>query len=152
MAIPAAIKVGRVSSNSDGYLIGPAQLRGHFEVGNITTRPQDLPVGSSISFWEGVLVIHGDHLDQCQTSGSGSAHVAATPMQLDEPVVLDAAAQTRIVSAGQNLVDPRKSVRPFKGIICADVSEFESYMPSHAVGLSASLLTPGNALISLNPA
>ena len=25
-------------------------------------------------------------------------------------------------------------MRPFKGIICADVSEFESYMPSHAVG------------------
>jgi hypothetical protein len=88
---------------------------------------KNLPVGSSISFWEGVLVIHGDHLDQCQTSGSGSAHVAATPMQLDEPVVLDAAAQTRIVSAGQNLVDPRKSIRPFKGIICADVSEFESF-------------------------
>jgi hypothetical protein len=22
-------------------------------------------------------------------------------------------------------------MRPFKGIICADVSEFESYMPSH---------------------
>ena len=33
-------------------------------------------------------------------------------------------------------LDSRKSVRPFKGIICADVSEFESYMPSHAVGLS----------------
>jgi hypothetical protein len=25
-------------------------------------------------------------------------------------------------------------VRPFKGIICADISEFESYHPSHAVG------------------
>jgi hypothetical protein len=29
-----------------------------------------------------------------------------------------------------------KSVRSFKGIICVDISEFESYMPSHAVGLS----------------
>ena len=27
----------------------------------------------------------------------------------------------------------RKSVRPFKGIICGDISEFESYMPSQAV-------------------
>jgi len=27
-----------------------------------------------------------------------------------------------------------ESARVFKGIICADVSEFESYMPSHAVG------------------
>ena len=30
-------------------------------------------------------------------------------------------------------IDPPKSLRPFKGIICADVSEFESHMPSHAV-------------------
>jgi len=30
----------------------------------------------------------------------------------------------------------REFVRAFKGIICDDVSEFESYMPSHAVGLS----------------
>jgi hypothetical protein len=45
MAVTAAIKVGRVGSNSDGYLIGPAQLRGHFEVGNITTRPQEFAGG-----------------------------------------------------------------------------------------------------------
>jgi hypothetical protein len=37
-------------------------------------------------------------------------------------------------------LDSRKSVRPFKGIICPDISEFESHMLSHAVGLSASLL------------
>jgi hypothetical protein len=30
--------------------------------------------------------------------------------------------------------DPKKSVRPFKGIFCPDISEFESHMPSHAVG------------------
>jgi hypothetical protein len=41
MAITAAIKVGRVTSNSDGYLIGPAQLREHFEMGNVTSRPQE---------------------------------------------------------------------------------------------------------------
>jgi hypothetical protein len=29
--------------------------------------------------------------------------------------------------------DSRKSVRSFKGIICDNISEFESYMPSHAV-------------------
>ena len=45
-----------------------------------------------------------------------------------------AAAQTRVVSMAAIRLDSRKSVRPFKGIICADVSEFESYMPSHAVG------------------
>jgi hypothetical protein len=30
-------------------------------------------------------------------------------------------------------LDSHKSVRPFKGIICDDVSEFESCMASHAV-------------------
>jgi hypothetical protein len=40
MAITAAIKVGRVTSNSDGYLIGPAQLRS-----NVTSRPEDFAGG-----------------------------------------------------------------------------------------------------------
>jgi hypothetical protein len=44
------------------------------------------------------------------------------------------AAQTRIVSAARIRLDSRKSVRPFKGILCDDVCEFESHMPSHAVG------------------
>src|SRR6266446_6427449 len=47
--------------------------------------------------------------------------------------LLDAAAQTRIVSVARIRLDSRKSVRSFKGIICDDISEFESYMPSHAV-------------------
>jgi hypothetical protein len=45
----------------------------------------------------------------------------------------DGAAQTRMVSVARIRPDSRKSVRPFKGIICADISEFESYMPSQAV-------------------
>jgi hypothetical protein len=44
-----------------------------------------------------------------------------------------AAAQKRIVSVARISQDLRKSARPFKGIIFPDVSEFESYMPSHAV-------------------
>jgi len=44
-----------------------------------------------------------------------------------------AAAQTRIVSAARPRLELWKSVRPFKGIFCDDISEFESYMPSHAV-------------------
>jgi len=47
-----------------------------------------------------------------------------------------AAAHTRMVSVARIRPDSRKSVRPFKGIICDDISEFESDMPSHAVGLS----------------
>jgi hypothetical protein len=45
-----------------------------------------------------------------------------------------AAAQTRIVSEARIRLDFWKFVRPFKGIICDDISEFESYHPSHAVG------------------
>ena len=37
-----------------------------------------------------------------------------------------------------------ESARAFKGIICDDISEFESYMPSHAVGLSQVRNPTGN--------
>src|SRR5437016_4934964 len=57
----------------------------------------------------------------------------------------NAAAQTRIVSKARIRLDSRKSVQSFKGIICLDISEFESHMPSHAVGLSASLLVSAAA-------
>src|SRR5262249_7156896 len=43
------------------------------------------------------------------------------------------AARTRIVSVAGIRLDHWKSVRPFKGIICDDVSEFESSLPSQAV-------------------
>src|SRR5689334_927878 len=45
------------------------------------------------------------------------------------------AAQTRIVSVASIRLDSRKSARFFNRITCADLSEFESHMPSHAVGL-----------------
>src|SRR5260221_8152152 len=45
----------------------------------------------------------------------------------------NAAAQTRIVSKARIRLDSGRSARSFKGIICVDISEFESYMPSHAV-------------------
>jgi hypothetical protein len=44
------------------------------------------------------------------------------------------AAQTRMVSLARIRRVSRKSPRIFKRIICDDVSEFESHMPSHAVG------------------
>jgi hypothetical protein len=46
-----------------------------------------------------------------------------------------AAAQTRMVSKARIRLDSRKSMRSFKEIICGDISDFESHMPSHAVGL-----------------
>jgi hypothetical protein len=57
---------------------------------------------------------------------------SATP----ELRISNAAAQTRIVSKARIRLDHRKSVQPFKGIFCDDISEFESSHPSHAVGLS----------------
>ena len=63
--------------------------------------------------------------------------------------IANVAAQTRIVSVARIRLDSRKSVRPFKGIICADISEFESHMRSHAVGLSA-LDVPGAYQFSTN--
>ena len=47
-----------------------------------------------------------------------------------------AAAQTRMVSMAGIRLGSWESARAFKGIICDDISEFESHMPSHAVGLS----------------
>src|SRR6516164_7408778 len=46
-----------------------------------------------------------------------------------------AAAQTRMLSVARIRLVSCKSTRLFKGIICDDISEFESHMPSHAVGL-----------------
>jgi hypothetical protein len=44
-----------------------------------------------------------------------------------------AAAQTRVVSMAGIRLGSWESARAFKGIICDDISEFESHMPSHAV-------------------
>src|SRR5262249_39795488 len=44
-----------------------------------------------------------------------------------------AAPQTRMVSVARIRLGSWESARAFKGIICDDVSEFESYMPSQAV-------------------
>ena len=42
-------------------------------------------------------------------------------------------AQTRVVSLAAIRLGSWESARAFKGIICDDISEFESHMPSHAV-------------------
>jgi hypothetical protein len=47
--------------------------------------------------------------------------------------ITGAAAQTRMVSAARIRLVSRKSPRLFKRIVCADISEFESCMPSQAV-------------------
>src|SRR5215831_8641869 len=44
-----------------------------------------------------------------------------------------AAAQTRVVSMAGIRLGSWESARSFKGIICVDISEFESHMPSQPV-------------------
>jgi hypothetical protein len=61
-------------------------------------------------------------------------HPCRDPGTRPELRIPNVAAHTRRVSVARIRPDSRKSARPFKGIICADVSEFESYMASHAVG------------------
>src|SRR5919201_5853070 len=46
-----------------------------------------------------------------------------------------AAAQTRVVSIAGIRLGSGKSARAFKGIICVDISKFESSHPRHAVDL-----------------
>src|SRR3989442_1885212 len=52
------------------------------------------------------------------------------------------AAQTRIVSAAGIRLDHPKSVRPFKGIFCNNIYEFESYMPTQSVRSIGGLQSP----------
>src|SRR5262245_48684611 len=53
-----------------------------------------------------------------------------------------AAAQTRVVSMAGIRLGSWESARAFKGIICDDISEFESSHASQAVGLHAPQLRP----------
>jgi hypothetical protein len=44
-AISAAIKVGRLTRDSRRYVVGPAQAREQFEVGNVISRSQEFAGG-----------------------------------------------------------------------------------------------------------
>jgi hypothetical protein len=63
------------------------------------------------------------------TCARGRGMLAAGP----ELRITGAAAQTRMVCVARIWLVSRKSTRFFKGIICDDISEFESHMPSQAV-------------------
>jgi hypothetical protein len=135
---PARISHDGRLANDSGRTVGSAQLREQFEVGNVNSRSQEFP-GGFVDFLlgRGARDIHGDHLDQRQASGFWRLNIAATPavsaMRLARLHLPSPAAQTRIVSVARIRLDSWKFVRPFKGIFCDDISEFESYHPSHAV-------------------
>src|SRR5947199_8580154 len=62
-----------------------------------------------------------------------------------------AAAQTRVVSMAAIRLGSWESARAFKGIICDDISEFESHMPSQAVGSPSLVIraAPGPDIVPL---
>jgi hypothetical protein len=45
LGVRAAIKVGRLPRDSGRYLVGSVQLREQFEIGNVTSRPQEFASG-----------------------------------------------------------------------------------------------------------
>jgi hypothetical protein len=74
-------------------------------------------------------------LQRCRSMANvGAERLLKIPNSKPERHFPSGAAQTRMVSVAKIRLDRRKSTRLFKGIICDDVSEFESHMPSHAVG------------------
>jgi len=60
----------------------------------------------------------------------------------------NAAIKNAKVSVARIRVHSWRSVRPFKEIICGDVSEFESYMPSQAVVADKPFCQNGNCRTS----
>ena len=59
-AFTAAINGGRLSRDSGRYLVDAVQLREQFEMGNVTSRPQEF-AGGFIDFpWAGALATRDD--------------------------------------------------------------------------------------------
>src|SRR5262245_11422805 len=61
-------------------------------------------------------------------------HGGLAPMPISAPTGPRSVYRTLNLPQSGGSPDSRKFMRLFKRIICADISEFESYMPSHAVG------------------
>jgi len=61
---------------------------------------------------------------------------AEMPAEIDQLGIAGAAAQTRMVSAGEFWPSQQELSRDLKYMARARIPEFESDMPSHAVGLS----------------
>ena len=62
---------------------------------------------------------------------------AEMPAEIDQLGIAGAAAQTRMVSAGEFWPSQQELSRDLKYMARARIPEFESYMPSHAVGSPA---------------
>jgi hypothetical protein len=69
----------------------------------------------------------------CRTSCECEHAYCGNSRRLEWMHIPGAAPQTRVVCTAGIRLGSGKSARPFKGIICVDISEFESSHPSHAV-------------------
>jgi hypothetical protein len=67
----------------------------------------------------------------------GSASILPRSWHSARAAPATVAARTRIVSKARIRLGSRKSVRSFKGIICVDISEFESFSIGDGGALSA---------------
>src|SRR5438034_1000931 len=79
---------------------------------------------------------------QLSPQSRGTTGVRKTDLGIPCP---SKSAKVVLVSVARIRLDRRKSVRPFKGIFCDDISEFESYHPRQAVrslGASSGLQKP----------
>ena len=72
----------------------------------------------------------------CRLSDANSmTHVRArTPAEIRHLATRAAFPSNANTLCGQNSAGFLQICKTFKGIICDDISEFESYMPSHAAG------------------
>jgi hypothetical protein len=74
--------------------------------------------------------------ERCSSMTNSAQERLVSPATRPKLHLANGAAQTRIVSMARIWLGSRESARAFRGIIWDDISEFESHMPSHAVGLS----------------
>jgi hypothetical protein len=88
-------------------------------------------VCASLSLPLGRVAGPGEIDDQRRVAGIGGIDPKILPQASLPPTpelrIPNAAAQMRIVSKARIRLGSRKSVRSFKGIICVDISEFESF-------------------------
>src|SRR5262245_36808 len=133
-----------VTKSTHGYFRSVPVVRGSFPLPAIAVLPREELYLSSLAPSHLALNPPGQWTNHTSANCFGIDDRRETVRQVIARSALEpalgpsCASPTRSSNANslcrQFRLDSRKSVRPFKGIICDDTSEFESCMPSHAVG------------------
>src|SRR5262245_53955912 len=132
-----------VTKSTHGYFRSVPVVRGSFPLPAIAVLPREELYLSSLAPSHLALNPPGQWTNHTSANCFGIDDRRETVRQVIARSALEpalgpsCASPTRSSNANslcrQFRLDSRKSVRPFKGIICDDVSEFESCMPSQAV-------------------